>query len=67
MRLAVILEDGEEIWRGKPAHMPIRFVTNEDELPLDIVEVTMSMIVDIGTPIDPETGQDMIIVKDDLY
>ncbi len=69
MRIAVLYEDGQEIWRGKPAHMPIRFIKSEEYETLsdetcdtEVVNWTMAMVQDTLFPPD-----DANILPEDLY
>lgn len=58
-RTAILLdEDGKEIYRGHPANMPVRFVSEDGQT---IYEWTMNEAVEAGTPIDPDDGSDMEI------
>lgn len=61
-RTAILLdENGKEIYRGNPAGMPVRFTTQEGGL----VEHSMIAAVDVGNPIDPESGDDLTLYNED--
>ena len=57
-RTAILLdENGKEIYRGNPADLPVRFLSEGG----DLIEHSMSAAVDVGTPIDPESGDDLTL------
>ena len=57
-RTAILLnETGEEIFRGDPANLPVRFVSEDGYL----VEHSMNACVDVGTPIDEDSGNDLVL------
>jgi hypothetical protein len=54
-RTAILLDErGQEVWRGAPADLPVRFGSEEDP-----VFWTMRQCVDAGTPIDEDSGDDL--------
>ena len=58
-RMAILLDDnGQEIWRGLPANMPVRFVSDDKSF---TVVATMADVAEIGVPIDVNTGNDLSI------
>lgn len=64
-RTAVLLDaQGNEIYRGPPAAMPVRFVDSEG----GVTDWTMQDAVSAGTPIESEgehDGDDMSLHDDD--
>lgn len=55
-RTAILLdENSKEIFRGNPADLPVRFLSEDGNL----IEHSMTAALDVGTPINDEWGNDL--------
>ena len=64
-RTAILLdENGVEIYRGCPAKMPVRFISEDNDE--ENVDWCMAEVPDAGSPLD-ENGLDMVIHDGDWY